>query len=116
MFRYQLPPISFISLILLAIMSAPAGAATFTVTNLNDSGAGSLRQAILDANAAAGDDTVQFQSGLSGTILLASQLAINSNLTINGPGASVLAISGNNSTGIFFIYDFRWCPSVYVMS
>ena len=32
-------------------------AATFTVTNTNDSGAGSLRQAILDANANPGLDT-----------------------------------------------------------
>ena len=37
-----------------------AGAATFTVTNTNDSGAGSLRQAILDANNAAGADTIAF--------------------------------------------------------
>ena len=32
--------------------------ATFTVTNTNDSGAGSLRQAILDANATAGEDVI----------------------------------------------------------
>lgn len=38
-----------------------AGAATFTVANLNDSGPGSLRQAILDANAAPGLDTILFQ-------------------------------------------------------
>ena len=43
-----------------AIGVTPAHAATFTVTNLNDSGAGSLRQAILDANAAAGADTITF--------------------------------------------------------
>jgi len=36
------------------------GAATFTVTNTNDSGAGSLRQAILDANANPGADTIAF--------------------------------------------------------
>ena len=35
-------------------------AATFTVTNTNDSGAGSLRQAILDANSGAGPHTIQF--------------------------------------------------------
>ncbi len=37
-----------------------ARGATFTVTNTNDSGAGSLRQAILDANAAAGADDIAF--------------------------------------------------------
>jgi len=35
-------------------------AGTFTVTNTNDTGPGSLRQAILDANAAAGSDTIGF--------------------------------------------------------
>jgi hypothetical protein len=34
--------------------------ATFTVTNTMDSGAGSLRQAMLDANAVAGADTIEF--------------------------------------------------------
>ncbi|WNM63854.1 DUF4347 domain-containing protein [Candidatus Nitrospira neomarina] len=34
--------------------------ATYTVTNTNDSGAGSFRQAILDANANAGSDTINF--------------------------------------------------------
>src|SRR5947207_15931209 len=35
-------------------------ACTFTVTNTNDSGAGSLRQAILDANANLGTDSICF--------------------------------------------------------
>ncbi|MFN2384920.1 MAG: hypothetical protein ABR576_01300 [Thermoanaerobaculia bacterium] len=38
-----------------------AGGATFTVTNANDSGPGSLRQAILDANPAGGSDSIAFQ-------------------------------------------------------
>src|SRR5690242_6560064 len=42
------------------LASATLAAATFTVTNTNDSGAGSLRQAILDANATAGADTIVF--------------------------------------------------------
>ena len=44
--------------------------AVFTVDNLDDAGLGSLRQAVLDANAAAGADTVEFQAGLAGTIAL----------------------------------------------
>jgi titin len=40
--------------------STPAYAATFTVTSTNDSGVGSLRQAILDANASVGTDTIAF--------------------------------------------------------
>src|SRR5438132_13693046 len=50
-----------------AALSASAGAAqTFTVTNTNDSSAGSLRQAILDANANPGTDTIAFNIPGSG--------------------------------------------------
>src|SRR5437868_13766719 len=45
------------------LLAANAGAATFTVTNTNDSGAGSLRQAILDADAATGSITIAFSIG-----------------------------------------------------
>jgi hypothetical protein len=43
-----------------AVLGPPAWAATFTVTNTNDSGAGSLRQAITDANGNAGPDSIHF--------------------------------------------------------
>jgi len=46
--------------LLFALCAAPAFAATFTVTNTNDTGAGSFRQAIIDANAAPGLDTIAF--------------------------------------------------------
>jgi Right handed beta helix region len=76
--------------------------ATFTVTNLNDAGAGSLRQAILAANAAPGVDTITFKPGLSGTITLTTgELAISDSATIAGPGAAVITISGNNASRIF---------------
>jgi hypothetical protein len=72
-----------------------------TVLNLNDSGAGSLRQAILDAPAGG---TVDFQSGLTGTIVLTSgELAIGKDLTIDGPGAGVITVSGNNASRVFDI-------------
>ncbi|HBJ36743.1 MAG TPA: hypothetical protein DDZ51_18705, partial [Planctomycetaceae bacterium] len=60
--------------------------ATFTVTNTNDSGAGSLRQAILDANALAGHDTITFNIAGGGvhTINLSSILpTITDQVTIN---------------------------------
>jgi len=48
-------------LIAVAFVSADLYSRTvFTVTNTNDSGAGTLRQAILDANATAGADTIKF--------------------------------------------------------
>jgi hypothetical protein len=60
---------------------------TFTVTNLLDSGVGSLRSAIGQANLA-GQGTVNFQSGLNGTITLASELQITSNLRIDASVAT----------------------------
>ncbi len=43
-------------ILLLGLSTLNAVATTFTVTNTNDTGAGSLRQAMIDANAAAGAD------------------------------------------------------------
>jgi Ca2+-binding RTX toxin-like protein len=84
---------------------ATADAATFTVSNLNDSGGGSLRQAILDANATAGADQVTFQSSLTGQITLGSQLPnITDPVDVSGPGADKLTVSGNNSSRIFYLY------------
>ena len=60
---------------------------TFTVINTDDSGAGSLRQAILDANANVGADIIQFASGVTGTITLTSgELAITDAVDLQGPG------------------------------
>ena len=87
----------------LALSLSVAQAATFTVTSLNDSGPGSLRQAVLDANAnLTSTHTINFQSGLTGTITLTSgEIAIAGRMTINGPGESVLAVSGNNTSRVF---------------
>ncbi len=72
---------------------------TDIVTNLADSGAGSLRQTL--ASAAPGD-TVQFASGLTGTLTLTSgELNLNQNVTITGPGTSSLSISGGNNSTVF---------------
>jgi hypothetical protein len=87
------------------LAGASAEAATFTVTNLSDSGAGSLRQAILDANANSGADQVTFGSSLSGQITLGSQLPnITDPLDVVGPGADRLTVSGNFNSRIFYIY------------
>ena len=69
------------------VLAASAQAATFTVTNTNDSGAGSLRQAVLDTNAAASADTIAFAIPGTGphTITLASILPqITGTLTVDG--------------------------------
>ena len=81
-----------------------AHAATFTVTNLDDSGAGSLREAIRDANFAAGADTITFN--VSGTItLLFSTLPTildTDGLTIDGTGQT-LTISGENAVRVMVV-------------
>ncbi|MCE9530756.1 MAG: hypothetical protein K8T89_06480, partial [Planctomycetes bacterium] len=80
-----------------------ASATTFTVLNVNDSGAGSLRDAITNANATAGPHQINFAANVTGTISLASPLPIlGQSMSINGPGASVLTVSGNNTTRVFF--------------
>ncbi|MEM3393319.1 MAG: right-handed parallel beta-helix repeat-containing protein [Candidatus Bathyarchaeia archaeon] len=83
----------FILLIFLALMplialTPKAKGATFTVINLNDSGEGSLRWAIEEANANSGEDYIMFDSSLSGTIVLNSPLPqITEAVTIDGSTA-----------------------------
>ncbi len=90
----------------MGLASQPVEAASFTVINLNDDGAGSLRQAIVDANSAAGTDTIRFQEGLTGTITLTTgQLEITDSLDLEGPGAATITVSGNNASKVFYIYS-----------
>ena len=76
----------------------------FTVQNRKDSGQGSLRDAIAQAQSG---DTIKFASGLKNkTIKLTSgQLEVDKDLTIDGSKASGLTISGNNASRVFFIQD-----------
>src|SRR5262249_15184589 len=75
---------------------------TFTVLNLLDSGPDSLRAAVAAANASPGADTIDCAT--TGTIGLTSgQLDITDSLTINGPGASTLTVSGNYASRVFGI-------------
>src|SRR5882757_7842546 len=81
-----------ICLALFCSLSMSAYADIITVINTNDSGPGSLRQALADAN---DGDTINFDPSLNGqTITLTTaELLINKNITISGPGANLLTVS-----------------------
>jgi hypothetical protein len=71
-----------IGVLLLYAVALPVHAATIRVTNTNDSGPGSLRQALTIAN---DGDTIGF--AVTGTINLTSgELVIDKNIIISGPG------------------------------
>jgi hypothetical protein len=89
-----------------AILAAPtaAQAEDIKVTNLNDSGSGSLSEAIADANIDADSDRVLFQSKLSGTITLDGVLEIYSPMEILGPGARRITVSGDDQSRVFRLF------------
>src|SRR5689334_3045387 len=63
----------------------------------------SLREAVLAANNTPGANTID-ATGISGTITLSgTQLTVTNNVTITGPGASNLTISGNNASRVFYL-------------
>ena len=70
-----------------------------TVTNTDDSGPGSLRQALADANSG---DTINF--AVTGTIgLTTGELLVAKSITISGPDAENLAVNGNATSTVFHI-------------
>lgn len=80
------------------LSTSAASALTFTVVNTEDSGAGSLRQAVLDANIAAGADAIAFDGGLHGQaiVLTSGPLEILDSVTITGPGPDRLVIRSDD--------------------
>ncbi len=81
----------------------------FVVTNTNDSGEGSLRQAVLNANAIAGANTIifvgsEFTDAIPDTIALTTgELVLTDTTTILGRGANQLTVSGNNTSRVFTV-------------
>jgi predicted outer membrane repeat protein len=85
--------------LLLCAVALPAHPATITVTNTNDSGAGSLRQALAVAH---DGDRITF--AVSGTITLTSgALVVAESVTISGPGADQLSIVGIPFQSVFAV-------------
>ena len=91
-----------VALLAMMFVAVTTQAATITVTNTNDSGPGSLRAAVANA---APLDIINFSlSGCPCTITLTSgEIVLDKPLYVRGPGAGVLAISGNHASRIFRI-------------
>jgi predicted outer membrane repeat protein len=85
----------------LALVAPAAQAASLLVTNSNDVGAGSLRQAVEDY---APGDTIRFAPGLTGTITnQGDPWQFTRPVTVAGPGADVLAVSGGDLRPLFIV-------------
>ena len=110
------------SLAVIAGTAQKAKAASYTVINTNDSGAGSLREAVGFANGETEDTDITFDEGAMGgnTIVLASQLDVGNpswRITINGEsvpsghivldGNMVTASGFNLTTGQNEIFGFK---------
>ena len=78
-----------------------AAAATLLVHSKSDAGPGTLRQAIADNIGLGGGSTIVFSNTVTGTILLGTELVISNNVTIIGPGADSLVVSGNGVGRVF---------------
>ena len=92
-----------LALILWTAARQPVHATTLTVSNSNDGGPGSLRQAIADASSG---DTIRFASNLSGeTIVLSGgSVTLTKSLTIDGSDLPVaVTLSGNTTNALFTV-------------
>lgn len=91
--------------VLLFLAASVAEASTYTVTNLNDADAGSLRQAILDANAHPGPDRIEFAiANGPGTIgLRTGSLVITDSVTIDGSTQPGMKVSGSDTWLVFSV-------------
>src|SRR5262249_15053694 len=80
---------------------------SWVVRNTNDSWPNSLRQMMLDAKIEAGANTITFDPAYFGQpriiTLTTGQLSTLGSLTINGPGASLLTIDGNQASTVFYL-------------
>jgi hypothetical protein len=98
--RVRRNTLAILAALLFCTNAMAAHAGTITVTNTNDSGPGSLRQALRDAN---DHDTITF--AVTGTITLTSGgLPINKNITLSGPGPAQLTVGGNQALLVFGVF------------
>ena len=103
--------------VLFCLIAGSAQAATFVVDTLVDESDGdfsagdfSLREAVEQANLDVTADLITFDPALTSggavsIVLGLGQILVSESLTITGPGQTVLSISGNNASRIFFFDD-----------
>ncbi len=108
----KMPSAAIIGILLFIghLTAASNPAATFVVINNASSGPGSLRQAILDANASGNSsDIIVFTNNVRGKIPAPSEMILAKfpagSLTIEGPGADVLSIEGDYTSRIFRVQN-----------
>jgi RTX calcium-binding nonapeptide repeat (4 copies) len=101
-----------LSLGALAALPSTAHAEDFKVTNLNNSGTGSLREAIADARDAVGADRILFKSKLSGTIQWqATTPSLESgDVEIAGPGSRRVTVSAPSGGRAFEARGYPFPP------
>jgi predicted outer membrane repeat protein len=95
-----------IGTLLAVVPTQVAQAATDTVTNCSDSSTPSVGSLRYEVDNASSGDTIDFDlpSSCDGVITLTDgYVYISSDLTIDGPGASSLAVSGDNAGGVFYV-------------
>ncbi len=91
----------YIILYLMMVLPYLSYAATIEITNTNDTGPGSLRQAVLDATSG---DTITFSTTIDGMpIMLTTEITLNKNLVILGNDTTNTIIDGMNTSRIFYI-------------
>lgn len=101
--------------LMLAVVASPARAGTFEVTNTNDSGTGSLRQAITEANANGDADTIEINA--TGTVVLGGALPeLTTDMGIVGPGADQLTVKRSEALGtpVFRIFTVGEAATVSI--
>ena len=83
--------------------SGLAKAATVVVTNTQDSGAGSLRAAVVQTNSSTdASNSITFASGVTGTIALTGgALYVSTSLSVTGPGPTSLTLDANHTSSVF---------------
>lgn len=106
---------TFFAVAIVFLLWAPISAATFTVTKTADTNDGtcdadcSFREAVAAAVAAASDDEIVFDASVFSTpqtiTLSGTEIVVTANgtLAINGPGADLVTINGNNASRILTI-------------